>query len=105
LLSNSDDGDRDGVKLYAVVRIQSGLRKMGVLWTYAERLEEILGLGVNLKLTGLALGEVESRDFWDVLILSLTLLFLELEGNTTDGSTLNTLHQVSGVASNLANPC
>jgi len=69
--------------------------------TYAEGLEEILGLGVNLKLTALTLGEVQSRDLWDVLILALTLLLLKLEGDTTDWTTLNTLHQMGGVTSNL----
>lgn len=69
--------------------------------TYTERLEEILGLAVNLELTALALGEVQSGDLWDVLILALTLLFLELEGDTTDWSTLNTLHEMGGVTSDL----
>ena len=61
--------------------------------TYAEGLEEVLGLLVDIESTRLGvLGEVESGDLGDVLVLSLTLLFLELEGNTTDGTTLNTLH-------------
>ncbi|MCV2423816.1 hypothetical protein LNV47_24855, partial [Paucibacter sp. DJ4R-1] len=54
--------------------------------------EEILGLGVNLD----TVARVESRDLGDVVVLALTLLFLELEGNTTDRATLNTLHQVGG---------
>lgn len=65
------------------------------LWveTYAEALEKILGLLVDVQGAGLAvLGEVEGRDLGDVLILALTLLFLELEGDTADGSSLNTLH-------------
>lgn len=33
--------------------------------------------------------------------LALTLLLLELEGDTTDGSLLNSLHQVSGESGNL----
>jgi hypothetical protein len=69
--------------------------------TYAEGLEEILGLLVNLELAALRVGEVESRDLWDVLILALTLLFLELEGDTADWATLDTLHQVGGVSGNL----
>lgn len=65
-------------------------------------LEEVLGLGVDIELAALrVLGEVEGRNLGDVLILALTLLFLELEGDTTDGTTLDTLHQVSGVAGNL----
>jgi hypothetical protein len=72
-----------------------------ILRTYTKALEEILCLGVDLELSGLALAEVKSRHFGDVLILSLSLLFLELEGDTTDGTTLNTLHQMGGVAGNL----
>lgn len=70
--------------------------------TYAERLEKVLGLLVNVELTAVAvLGEVESGDFRNVLILALTLLLLKLEGNTADRTTLNTLHQVGGVSGNL----
>jgi hypothetical protein len=70
--------------------------------TYAEALEEVLGLLVDVESARLAvLGEVESRDLGDVLILALTLLFLELEGDTTDGTTLDTLHQMCGVSGNL----
>ncbi len=65
-------------------------------------LEKVLGLGVDIELAALrVLGEVESRNLGDVLILALTLLLLELEGDTTDGSTLNALHEVGGVAGNL----
>ncbi len=69
--------------------------------TYAKVLEQIFCLGVDVELTAFRLGEVEGGDLGDVLILALTLLFLELERDTTDGSTLNSLHQVGGVASNL----
>ena len=70
--------------------------------TYAEGLEEVLGLLVDIESTRLGvLGEVESGDLGDVLVLALTLLFLELEGDTADGTTLDTLHQVGGVTSNL----
>jgi hypothetical protein len=70
--------------------------------SYAEVLEEVLGLSVHVELATLrVLGEVEGRDFGDVLILALTLLLLELEGDTTDGTALNTLHQVRRVTSNL----
>lgn len=69
--------------------------------TYAKGLEEVLGLGVDLKLAVLGVLDVESRDLWNVLILALSLLLLELEGDTTDWSTLNALHQVGGVTSNL----
>jgi hypothetical protein len=68
-------------------------------------LEEVLGLAVDVELAALGvLGEVESRDLGNVLILALTLLFLQLEGDTTNGTTLNTLHQVGGVTGNLSNP-
>jgi len=70
--------------------------------TYAEGLEEVLGLGIDIKLSALGvLGEVEGRHFGDVLILALSLLFLELERDTTDGTTLNALHEMGGVTSNL----
>jgi len=81
-LGDGDDVDGDGVE--------------------AKVLEEVLGLGVDIELTALrVLGEVEGGDLGDVLILALTLLLLELEGDTADGSTLDALHQVSGVAGNL----
>jgi len=70
--------------------------------TYAHGLEKVLGLLVNVEHAALAvLGEVESGDLWNVLVLALTLLFLKLEGDTTDGSTLDTLHQVGGVTGDL----
>lgn len=69
--------------------------------TYAHGLEQVLGVGINVELAGLGLGNIQSRDLRDVLILALTLLLLELEGDTADGATLNTLHQVGGVASDL----
>lgn len=70
--------------------------------TYAHGLEKVLGLLVDVEHAALGvLGEVESRDLGDVLVLALTLLLLKLEGDTADGTTLNALHQVSGVAGNL----
>ena len=68
----------------------------------AHVLQQILGIWVDIKLSRLGvLSEVQSGDLWYVLILSLTLLFLQLEGDTSDWSTLNTLHQVSGVTCDL----
>jgi len=65
-------------------------------------LEQVLGLLVDVERARLAvLGEVESGDLGDVLVLSLTLLFLKLERDTTNGTTLDTLHQMSGVSGNL----
>jgi hypothetical protein len=60
--------------------------------TYAHRLEEVLGVGIDIELAGLGLGDIQSRDLGDVLILALTLLLLKLEGDTADGTTLNALH-------------
>lgn len=75
---------------------------MEIMVTYAHALKQILGLLVNVELAAVrVLGEVESRDLRNVLILALTLLLLQLEGNTTDGTTLDALHQVRGVAGNL----
>jgi hypothetical protein len=71
--------------------------------TYAKALEEILCLDVDIELSTLGvLGEVEGRDFGDVLILSLSLFFLELEGDATDWTTLDTLHQMGSVTGNLS---
>jgi hypothetical protein len=64
--------------------------------TYAQALEEVLCLLVHVQRAGIAvLGEVEGGDLGHVLILALTLLFLELEGDTADGSSLDTLHPVA----------
>lgn len=64
-------------------------------------LEEVLGLAVDLEKAALVVGGVEGRDLGNVLILALTLLLLKLEGDTADGTTLNALHQMGGVTSNL----
>jgi hypothetical protein len=70
--------------------------------TYAEGLEEVLGLLVDIERTRLGvLGEVESGDLGDVLVLALALLFLELERDAADGTTLDALHQVGGVTGDL----
>lgn len=44
---------------------------------------------------------VEGRNLGNVLILPLTLLLLELERNTTDGTALDTLHQMGREAGDL----
>jgi hypothetical protein len=69
--------------------------------TYTEALEEVLGLNIDIELSTLVLGNIEGRDFGDVLILSFSLFFLELEGDTTDRTALNTLHQMGSVAGDL----
>jgi len=74
--------------------------------TYTKALEEVLCLSIDIELSAIGvLGEVEGRNLWDVLILALSLLFLELERDTTDRSTLNALHQMSGETSNLFKSC
>ena len=65
----------------------------------AERAEHVLGVGVNLEATGSR--GVESRDLGNVLVLALALLLLELERDTANGTTLDTLHKVGGETSNL----
>ena len=67
----------------------------------AKGLEKVLGVGVNVELTRLGLGDIESGDLRNVLILALTLLLLKLEGDTADGTTLDALHQVGSVTSDL----
>ena len=79
-----------------------GIAMERVWWkTYAEVLEQVLGLAVDLEKAALLERGVEGRDLGDVLILALTLLLLELEGDAADGTTLNALHQMGGVAGNL----
>lgn len=63
-------------------------------------LDQVSSLGVNLQLT-VGVRQVQSRDLWDVLVLSLSLLLLQLEGDTSNWTLLNSLHQVGGVTSNL----
>jgi hypothetical protein len=41
---------------------------------------------------------VESGYFWDVVIFPLSFFFLEFEGDATDGSTLDTFHEMGGEA-------
>ena len=69
--------------------------------TYAQALEQVLGVSIDIELAGLGLGDIQSRNLRNVLILALTLLLLKLEGDTADGTTLDTLHQVSGVTGDL----
>jgi hypothetical protein len=65
-------------------------------------LEQILRIVIHIQLSRLGvLREVEGRDLRHVLILALTFLFLELEGDAADGAALDALHQVGGVACDL----
>jgi hypothetical protein len=59
----------------------------------AHTLQQILRVRVHVQraIVGV-LGEVERRNFRDVLIFSFSLFFLQFEGDASDGSTLNSLH-------------
>ena len=59
-------------------------------------LQHRLGVGIDRDASS-----VNCRLGRDVVVLALTLLLLELEGDTTDGALLNTLHQVSDESGNL----
>lgn len=68
----------------------------------AHALEQVLGVGVHIELSALrVLGEVQGRDFGDVLIFALALFFLQFERDAADGAALDALHQVRGVACDL----
>lgn len=86
VLANSDNIDRDRVE--------------------AQALEQVLCLLVDVELAALAvLGKVEGGHFGHVLILAFTLFFLQLEGDTADGTTLDALHQMGGVTGDLEEIC
>jgi hypothetical protein len=57
----------------------------------------LIDLSVAVDLKGVV-GGVKSRDLGNIVVLTLTLLFLQLEGNATDRTLLDTLHQVGGEA-------
>ena len=61
-----------------------------------DSLQEFLGLGINFDARS-----VQSRSFGNVVVTTFTFFFLQLEGDTTDGTTRDTLHQVGGETSNL----
>ncbi len=60
------------------------------------RLQHLLGIRINLKSV-----HFNGRNIGDVVVLPLTLFLLELEGDTADGTLLNSLHQMGGEPSNL----
>lgn len=66
----------------------------------AKLLEHSLGLLVDLEGT-VVLGQVQGGNLWNVLVLSLSLLLLELERDTSHWTLLNSLHKVGGVTSDL----
>merc|ERR1711893_93492 len=59
-------------------------------------LQHLLGLGINLN-------DVlfQSRNIRNVVVPPLSLLFLQLDGDTTDSAALQTLHQMGDETSNL----
>merc|ERR1712125_78530 len=59
-------------------------------------LQHLVSGVVDLKAVGL-----NGRDIRDVVILALTLLLLQLEGDATDGTLLDTSHEMGNVTSNL----
>lgn len=69
--------------------------------TYTHALQQVLGITVDIQLTRLGLGDIQSRNLRDVLVLTLTLFFLELERDTAHRTLLDTLHQVGGVSGDL----
>ena len=105
LLCHGHDVDCDAVELYyllAFMPVRSLPRGTVLIRTYAHRLQQVLRLLIHIQHATLAvLCEVQRRDLWHVLILPLTLLFLQLEGDASDWATLNALHQMGGVAGDL----
>lgn len=61
-----------------------------------DSLQEFLSLRVNFDSRS-----VQSREFGNVVVTTFTFFFLQLEGDTADGTTRDTLHQVGGETSNL----
>jgi hypothetical protein len=91
LLTDRNHIDGDGVELLVPRQIFSfrGSRTM----TYAHALQQVLGLGIDVQLPALAvLGKVQCRNLRHILILSLPLLFLQFEGDATNGASLDALH-------------
>lgn len=70
-------------------------------WQFqTQRLDQVSGLVVNVQDT-LGVTQVQSRDIWDVLVLSLSFFFLQFERDTSDWTLLDSLHQMGGVTSDL----
>ena len=64
--------------------------------SHVERLQHGHGVSVDLDALG-----VDGTDVRNVVQPSLSLLFLELERNTSNWTSLDTLHQVGGVTGDL----
>lgn len=101
LLGNVDDVDLEVVELQEEQISNAHRQYHKVESTYAHRFEQVLGVGVDVQLARFGLGDVQSGDLRDILVLALTLLFLQLEGDTADRATLDSLHEVGGVTSDL----
>ena len=59
-----------------------------------ELVDKFLDWGVLLDLD---VGDLNGRLLWDEIHLSLSFFFLELEGDTSDWSSLDSLHEVTGI--------
>ena len=64
--------------------------------TKVDGIEHGLGFPINLNV-----GQFQGTLLRDIVILTLSLLLLKLEGDTTDGTLLDTAHQMGGETSNL----
>jgi hypothetical protein len=68
--------------------------KSGVVAYEKARGQSNLGIRVNNKTARCS--RVESRDFWDIIVLPFTFLFLKLERNAANRAALDAFHQVGG---------
>lgn len=66
-----------------------------------EGLDQVGGFRVDFQLAVVGVRQVQSRNFGDVLVLSFSFFFLQLERDASDGTLLNSLHQVGGVTGDL----
>ena len=105
LLANAHDIDRNRIELNGVCQSsptpQVRPQPECDVATHPKALQQIFRITIYIQLPALALREVQSRNLRDVLILAFALLFLQLEGYTADGSSLDTSHEVGCVACDL----
>merc|ERR1712112_95381 len=64
---------------------------------HVERFEHFLGVGVHLQ----HVLSVDVRNLRHVVVTSLTLLLLQLDGDASDGSPLDSLHEMGGESGDL----
>jgi hypothetical protein len=70
--------------------------------TYTHTLQQILSLLIHIQRAALRiLTEIQRRNLRHILIFPLALLLLKLKRDTSNGATLNPLHQVGRVPSDL----